>query len=439
MAISRNRGLAQKLDDIEGVLEALVSELTPLEAEPSRGRGRPRVVPSVCLWAGVLVCLLRGFSSQLAIWRLLSQEGLWYYPRFAVSDEAIYRRLAREGSAPMAWLFGQITAALRERGIGALADDLAPFATEIYAIDETTLDPVQRKLPWLRAIPRGADATLPGKLAGVFDVRRQLWHRITYIADARQNEKVMARHLQQELAPGSLVLMDLGYFSFAWFDALTDARLLWISRLRARTSVEVIHVLVKQPNRFEAIVWLGKHRADRARYAVRLVRFAANGREHAYITNVRDPWQLPAEALVQLYARRWDIEMAVQLLKQHLKLRLLWSAKPQVLLQQIWGALIIAQILQSLRMEVARQARCDPFEISMPLLVLYVPHWLAAGTDPIALLVERGRAMRIIRPSRRVVPTLPPLDPAALVPLPHDTVLERVPRYAQRKCKRGEN
>ena len=35
------------------------------------GPGRPRVLPAMALWAGLLVCVLRGFGSQLAVWRLL--------------------------------------------------------------------------------------------------------------------------------------------------------------------------------------------------------------------------------------------------------------------------------------------------------------------------------------------------------------------------------
>ena len=44
-----------------------------------------------------------------------------------------------------------------------------------------------------------------------------------------------------ELPAGTLVLADLGYFGFAWFDWLTDRGYHWLSRLRAKTSYKVIH------------------------------------------------------------------------------------------------------------------------------------------------------------------------------------------------------
>jgi len=67
-------------------------------AEMARnGPGRPRILPSLALWAGLLVCVLKGFSSKLDLWRLLSQHFLWSYPRFALSDQAVYGFVFSEG------------------------------------------------------------------------------------------------------------------------------------------------------------------------------------------------------------------------------------------------------------------------------------------------------------------------------------------------------
>ena len=65
--------------------------------------GRPAILPKLCLWAGVLVSVLRGFHSQLSLWRMITERGLWSYPRLPVSDQAIYKRLATGGSAPLPW------------------------------------------------------------------------------------------------------------------------------------------------------------------------------------------------------------------------------------------------------------------------------------------------------------------------------------------------
>ncbi len=209
----------------------------------------------------------------------------------------------------------------------------------MVAIDETTLDPVARLL---RGTP--AMARLPGKLAGVFDLRTQQWRTVRTTTDPHQNKRVLARDLVAALPRGSLILADPGSFGFAWFDDLTEAGHQWVTRLRARTSAPVIHTHYRRGDTFDGLVWLGGHRADKAKHAVRLVGFRVGITVHRYLTNVRDPRQLPAADLARLDARRRDIELAVKLVKRELGLHLLWSAKPAVLWQQVWAVLIIAQV-----------------------------------------------------------------------------------------------
>lgn len=418
---------------IEATLMDLASELA---SEPPRaGPGRPRILPASLLWMGMIVCVLQGWSSQRALWRLLSTTGLWQYPRMALSDEAMYRRLADGGTEVLETFFHQISALLAARlapwpALGCA--ELAPFAPAVVAMDRTTLDPVLRTLPSLREVPTGDHALLPGSLHGLFDLRTQQWRTVHYTDHPHQNEKVFARDLATTLPAGSLVVMDRGYFGFQLLDDLTDARYRWIMRCPSAVSMRVIHTHYQQGETCDAIVELGIYRRDRAKHAVRLITFRHGTTLYRYLTNVRDPHLLPAAEVAKLYARRWDIEMAFRLIKQHLGPHLLWSAKPQVVLQQVWAVLIIAQILQALRLEIAGRAGVDPFEVSLPLLVEYLPRLAARGVDPIAIIVAEGRQIEIIRPSRRKPPPDPRINPADLV-LPHDDLpLEHEPRYRPR-------
>lgn len=416
------------VDDLERLLQELIGELTPGGWARPATRGRPPSIPAAILWSALVVCVLRGWTTQADLWRLLAQVGLWEYPRLLVSDQAIYHRLDRDGPGPLQELFVAVSAALRPRLEPYAEHDLAPFARGVYAIDTTTLDPVARRLAELRDLP--ATQRLPGKLGEVFDVRRQQWERIIHRPDAVENDKLHARDLVVGLPIWSLLLFDLGYFAFGWFDDLTDARYYYISRLRAKTSFTRIHVFYDDGQTFDGIVWLGAHRADRAKHAVRLVEFHIGTQVHRYITNVRDPELLPIAMIAQLYARRWDVEMAAQLVKEHLGLRVVWSSKPQVVLDQVWAVLLVAQVLQGLRLEIAGRAEVDLFEVSLPLLVKYLPRLAAAGQDPLEVFITEGRRLGFIRPSRRTVIRAPCVAPEALVRRPVGLVLRRTPRYA---------
>jgi hypothetical protein len=123
---------------------------------------------------------------------------------------------------------------LAERLAPYVRHELVPFAAGVYALDQTRLDPVAGLLEPLRGLPRTDPTLLAGTLAGIFDLRRQQWQTLVPTDDPHVNERVSARSLVATLPVGSLILADLSYFGFKWFDDRTDAGYLWLSRLGVR-------------------------------------------------------------------------------------------------------------------------------------------------------------------------------------------------------------
>jgi hypothetical protein len=203
----------------------------------------------------------------------------------------------------------------------------------------------------------------------------------------------------------------------------------YVSRIRHNSAIHVLHCFYEQGETFDGLVFLGTKKGARPQDAVRLVRFRMHGLMHTYITNVLDPHQLSMQDIAQLYARRWDIECAFLLLKKHLGLALFWSAKPHVLLQQVWGTLILAQLWQALRLQIAVQAQQDPYDVSMALLIEYLPTLSDYHPEGLGLLLTRGADLGFIRPSSRIRIQTPDVSALLITPLPEDLVLEQVPNY----------
>ncbi len=403
-------------------------------AEQAGKPGRPVVLPSVSLWMAVLVAVLRGLKSQRAIWRLLAAGGWWKQPSYDIEDQAVYKRLEQEGCKPLAHLFERVSQLLAQWLQSALQAyhqqyaPLAAFASEVVALDEMHLDQVSRRLPILRHLKRGDMQLLPGKLVALFDVRLQQWRTIDYIAQAKQNGMQEARALLGSVKQGALVLADLGYFCFQWFDELTELGYSWISRVKENTSVVVLHTYYEAGETFDRLVWLGAWNS-KGKYAVRQVQFRQGGELRQYFTNVCNPTVLPLAEIARLYARRWDIELAFLTLKRELGLHLIWSSKSVVVLAQVWACLIIAQVLQAIRMEVALRAEVDAFDVSLPLLIEALPQFSLQGRDGIVECVRQGRRLGIIRPSTRLRIQAPQIPQEDLIPLPRQTVLCRQPCY----------
>jgi len=403
-----------------------------------RPRGHPLSVSAVQLWTGLLLCLLRGMQCQRDRWRLLCWEGFWHFAPVAISDQAVYNRLARDGVKPLEQLWCAVTRVLEQRLAPYAQAHLAPFAKGVYALDETILDPIARLLAPLRGLPAGAKALLPGKIAGVFDLRLQQWRDFRFLPDASEQCSVQVRDLLRLLAQGSLLLFDRGYFSFPWLDELTRLGYWWVCRLRTHTRYQLIHVYVQSETLFDGLVWLGA-KQDQAACAVRLVQIRCGGGCYRYVSNVLDPTLLSAAEIAHLYSRRWDIELAFRALKEHLGLRLLWSAKLVVIQQQCLACLILVQLLHAFQVELAARAEVDVFDVSLALLLKALPSLLQREIDPLAHLLEHGRAMGIIRPSTRRQVQVPLIPLWQMAWPPPDLVLVRQARYAHsgKQARRG--
>jgi hypothetical protein len=427
-----NGGVPQIEHFLKTAMQGLMSQESVIAAtDQSNPAGRPVVLPRESLWMAVLMGVLRGLKSLRAVWRLLVAQG------YAVGDQAIYNRLEQEGWQPLAQLFERVSQILAQWLQPALQAyhqrhaALAPFASDVVAVDEMHLDQVKRRLPILRHFKKGDLELLPGKLVALFDVRLQQWRAIAYVEKATQNGREQARALLSSLKAGTLILADLGYFGFEWFDKLTDLGYSWISRVKSYTTVVVQHTYYEVGDTFDRLVWLGAGTIH-GKYVVRQVQFRQGGQLRQYFTNVCDPRVLPLPEIARLYARRWDIELAFLTLKRELGLHLIWSSKSVVVLAQVWACLIIAQVLQAIRMEVALRADVDAFEVSLPLLLEALPH-LGGLDDVVCACVRQGRQLGIIRPSTRLVIEAPTIPQEQLIPLPQDTLLCRQPHYSRKK------
>jgi hypothetical protein len=418
-------------------LVTYVTEKSQALVPAGRGRGKPATLTALHFCLGIVLCGIEGFGSQLKLWRRLCLEPIGPFAPVWVVDQAVYNRLARAAGAMRAF-FEQVSGWMGEQLVGLEDRTLAPWATQVLALDESTLDVVGRWLPELRRVLPGDPRLLAGRISALFDLRRQQWVRVELWQEAGANCKQQARLLLEGLQQGTLLLFDRGYLSFPWFDELTDRGLYWISRYANHASMQVRHILYQGDGVLDAIVWLGIYRADRARHAVRLVQFYQHGRLHRYLTNVLDPQQLSLADIAQLYARRWDIELAFCVLKEHLQLSQLWSAKWEVVQVQIWCALLLAQLFHGLQVQLAAQEGVDPFEVSIDVLVEVVPRLLQRGIAPLPFLGRLGRELGLIRPSTRIEVQVPWVDPSWITPAPPEALRPRdTVRYAQRNCARG--
>ena len=422
--------LAQHLIALLHQVLVLSENDSRLVVPASRRRGRPATLSMHHLALALLLGVLQGAKHLTTIWRRLSLEAIGPFAPVHSTYEAVRKRLLTRGVDALRHLFEQVTLGLAHLSQHPSACSLAPFASQIVALDESTLDRLRRLTSDLRHVPNRDPHLLAGKLACLFDLRTQRLVRVHFRADVLAACNTGILLLLDGLAPGSLILADLGYFRFPWFDYLTGQGYFWVSRLKDNVSYDLLEVFAYDDatGLLDGIIGLGKHRANRAAHTARLVCFTLNGTRFRYLTNVLSPSQLSMQDLAQLYARRWDIEMAFNLLKSELGLHVWWGACPELVLAQLWIALILAQLLYGVQMHLARQAHVNPSQISMHVLIELVSMSPVGPTPVLERLVQQGRALGLIRPSRRYTVTVPPILPHMLC---HPLQVHEATRHAR--------
>lgn len=404
------------------------------EPTARRGRGRPQQIGWTQLWSSLLLCALQGMSSFADWRRLLGLQHIGPFAPVWLTRTGLVKRLLQAGLVPLQELWEMLNAQLAHVGPSAVPANLAAFASGIFSLDETRLDAIGRYLKPLRGMSTHESACFAGKLVGLFDLRNQRWSQLEWREDVHENCRVDMLDFLQELCRGSLLLFDLGYFSFPFFDTLTQQQVWWISRYRENTSYSIAHVFYRHHEQLDALIWLGTGKKQ-ARHLIRLVRLGDGVGVRMYLTNVCDPQMLSLGEVVQLYARRWDIEMAFRLLKEYLGMSHWWSSKQELILVQIWVVLILSHIVYALRERLAIASGCEPFEVSVPVLVELLPRLSCLSANQFEYLVQSGRQLGLLRASPRLELSLPQVELISYQPAPPDLPRQRsgrapTPRHA---------
>ena len=185
-----------------------------------------------------------------------------------------------------------------------------------------------------------------------------------------------------------------------------------------------MHEFYRQNEVLDALVWLGTGQ-QQARHLIRLVRFGDGIGVRMYLTNVCDPLLLSLEDVAQVYARRWDIELAFRLLKEYLGMSHWWSSKRELILVQIWVVLLLSHMVYALRERIAMAANCAPCEVSVPLLVKLLPQLCSNSELQFERLVQEGRHLGLLRASPRLVLMVPRVEHSCYQLVPPDLPWQR--------------
>lgn len=335
------------------------SIFTPRRLPEQKRLFRERILTLPTMVAIVVSLVLRQVASLAEVVRLLGEEGLLWVQAVNVSRQALSKRLARLPASLFARLFEEVLPLLRDRSpaVPVEADSLLHRFSAVRIADGSTMEALRKRL---KDAPPEAPA-VGGKVMMTLDIATHLPVSVAYTEDALANDKTLADPVVESLPKGGLLLFDLGFFSFPFFDRFTDDGKYFLTRLREKTAFKEVRVLSQAERYRDRIIQMGLRRSYPCEHPVRLVEVLWNGAWYRYLTNVLDPQLLSAREVCDLYRRRWRIEDAFLLTKHHLGLAYLWVGGSNGVQIQMFATLIFYAVLTTLCREVAA-ALSQPLE-----------------------------------------------------------------------------
>jgi hypothetical protein len=414
-AIQRDRrvrpAVAPPAPQVAARLAEVVHPATLAQVAAFHDRGlRERVLTLPVMVAFVLSLLWRQLGSVAEAVRVLAAEGVLWADATAVSPQAVAQRLRR---LPAALFEGVLTdvlpqmqarwAARRRPLPPALAWAHRHFAA-VLALDGSTLDALLRKVGLLRGDEK---APLAGRMAALLDVVTRLPRRVWYEEDPQAHDQRFWDRAVATLAPGTLLLFDLGFLSYAHFDDLTDRGVWFLTRAAATAVTRTERALHATADCHDLLVRLGARPAHRCAHPLRLIEVRYQGKWYRYLTNVTDPQRLPADVVVALYAERWRVEDAFNAAKRLLGLAYFWTGAANGVQTQVWATWLLYAVLIDLTDAVAEALQQPVAALSLEMVYRGLYHFTQAhhrgdAHDPVAYLAAHAAPLGILKRRRRV-------------------------------------
>lgn len=381
---------------VEARLSELVSPTTYALTDYYRRLGlRWRILNLPVMVALVVTMIWRHVPTVSTLVEMMQRETLLWTPPVHASQQALSLRLRSLPSQLFGELFQRIVPLLLARVVArtrpqpAVVERALKHFERIWIVDATTLEALFRKVGLLRDT---AETILGGKLLAILDLPSKIPIQVWLDEDSAVNEKsFLDERVKGLLKAGTLLIFDLGFYAFGFFDWLSEQGLGFVSRARALTAFEVQVVLFESALVRDRIISLGLYRSNPCKHPVRLVEVCIGGIWHAYLTNVLDREVLSSADVVDLYGRRWRIEEAFLLAKRLLGLAYLWTGALNGIAMQVWATWLLYGVLIDLSDAVAEELGLPLDQISVEMVYRGLYHFTVAyqkdlASDPVIYL-----------------------------------------------------
>lgn len=332
-----------------------------------------------------------------------------------VARSSVSQARERVGSEPIKWLFERSASTWAGRS----ADEHRWRGLRLYGIDGSTVrvpdTPENREAFGGHNSRNGTVSGYPMvRITVLMVLRSHLLAAANFGRYEGTYELQYAKPLCDAIPDASLTVVDKGYFGAQFLLGIEGGHdRHWLIRAKSNLSAEVIERFAAGDELVEMKVSKDARAQDPSlprTWLARRIRYQMPGfREHWLLTSMRDPARFPAQEVVALYHERWELELGYDEIKTELLDReeAIRSKKPEGVRQELWGVLLVYNLVRLEMASIAREAKIEPTRISfVEALRLIRDEWswlsvTSPGAIPKRLAAMRRSIKRYVLPPRR--------------------------------------
>jgi hypothetical protein len=175
-----------------------------------------------------------------------------------------------------------------------------------------------------------------------------------HFTSAATHDHVMLRKLQ--LSNGSFLAMDRAYIDYKVFEQLTQQGVFYVTKMKKNQRYQEQQgcYYVNSEGRIvlkDSQVIFTK---EALTHLSRKVSYWESGKAQSIVL-LTNNFELPAEEIIEIYHRRWQIELLFKQLKQNFPLKYFYGESENAIKIQIWVALIANLLLSVVKRKIQRK------------------------------------------------------------------------------------
>jgi hypothetical protein len=415
----------------ERAFQAAAAWAKPEHVEDFRRQVEPAWIEQALAATGTVTVRRRRLPSEQVVWVVLGMSLFRDRPledvvsklelalpgqASTVARSSVSQARERVGSEPMRWLFERCASAWAE----ASADQHRWRGLRLYGIDGSTVrvpdTPENRETFGGQNSRDGSVSGYPMvRITVLMVLRSHLLAAANFGRYEGTYELEYAKPMCERIPDASLTVVDKGYFGaplLLGIERGLDRH--WLTRARSNLKAAVVERLGTGDELVEMEVSPHARKQDPSlpkTWRARRIRYQIPGfREQWLLTSLQDPKRFPAEEIVGLYHERWEVELGYDEIKTELLNReeAIRSRKPDGVRQELWGLLLVYNLVRQQMESIAREARVEPTRISfIEALRLMRDEWAwlsvisSPGALPKRLSTMRAAIKRYVLPPRR--------------------------------------